>query len=113
MHYNIDQLQNNLPSNTDSKEMQYFQDFQREHIKGPGIVPYRTEWAIADPSRSIAGSVDFVGKLPNNKYVIMDWKRSKGLIDNLTNRYNKFALYVTSMFSHIGEWILSSSFPLW
>jgi hypothetical protein len=91
MHYNIENYINNLPANMKSKEMEQFEQFYTEYVLAPNIQPYRTEWPIAAPDIKLGGSVDFVGKLSNGNYVIMDWKRSKRLPENLTSKYGKFA----------------------
>ncbi len=61
---------------------------------------------IAAPEEQLAGCVDFVGKLPDGTFTIMDWKTSKALRERLTDNYGKKAKYVTPMFS------LSLSLPL-
>lgn len=94
MHYNIERFLNGLPSvsTTDLPEMAMFQDFYREVIQ-QGIEPYRTEWRIAAPDLSLAGSVDFVGKTSTGSgdYVIIDWKRSKKLPTSLASTFNRKA----------------------
>lgn len=90
MHQKIEEfLNNNTISTIDSKELSQFHRFFNDYIVRQRITPYRTEWRIADPEFSLAGSVDFVGKFKNGKYVLMDWKRSKNLIHNLKNDYHK------------------------
>ena len=81
---------------TDFPEMDGFVKFKAEVIDSADITPFRTEWRIAADDKSIAGSVDFVGKLPDGTYCLMDWKRSKGLADNLESKYGKKAMYVYS-----------------
>ncbi len=89
MHYNIERFLNGLPANMTSIELQQFLKFYQDQISAPGIIPYRTEWLIAAPDLSLGGCVDFIGKLPNGKYILIDWKRSKTLMDNLENKYKK------------------------
>ena len=43
------------------------------------LKPYRTEWAVYDWERKIAGTIDFVD-YQNGEYIIYDWKRSDKLI---------------------------------
>ena len=76
----------------DLPELTQFHDFKEDIIVPLNIEPYRTEWRIAAIDYSIAGLVDFVGKLPDNTFVLMDWKRSKKLPDNMENNYGKKAL---------------------
>jgi hypothetical protein len=90
MHYNIESFLNGQPYNPEGPEMQFFLKFYEDYFKS--IKPYRTEWTIAAPDRGIGGTVDFVGQLESGNYCIMDWKRSKGLAEGLTNNYGKHAL---------------------
>lgn len=90
MHYNIESFLNGLPYDTEGPEMQFFLKFYDDYFKD--IKPFRTEWTIAAPDRSIGGTVDFVGQLESGNYCIMDWKRSKGLAEGLTNNFGKHAL---------------------
>lgn len=52
------------------------------------------EWRIAAPDHGIAGSVDFVGQLPDGSYALFDWKRAKGFSENLYANYGKIAKFV-------------------
>jgi hypothetical protein len=56
------------------------------------MVPFRTEWRIAADDLGVAGSVDFVGKFDDGTYALIDWKRSKDLGSNLTNKFKKRAM---------------------
>ena len=66
--------------------------FYDDVIRAKDIQPYRTEWRIAAPDCGVAGSIDFVGKFPDNTYALVDWKRSKDLGGNLNNKYGKRAV---------------------
>ena len=94
MHYNIERMLNGYGAVSYDKlpEMKQFSDFYEQVITAQGIQPYRTEWRIAAPDLSLAGSVDFVGKLESG-YVICDWKRSKKLGPELqaSNKWGKQA----------------------
>lgn len=80
MHYNIERILNDLPvAEENLPEISQFLTFKSEMMDDRQIVPYRTEWRIAAPDYSIAGSVDFVGKDSEGNFIIMDWKRSKNL----------------------------------
>ena len=94
MHSNIESYINKLPANFEFVEMKYFLNYYQDHIVNAEVTPYRTEWSIASEKYKIGGTIDFVGKLPNGNYILMDWKRSKGLMDNLTSKFNQRALYV-------------------
>jgi len=94
MHYNIERMLNGYGAVSYDKlpEMKQFSDFYEQVITAQAIQPYRTEWRIAAPDLSLAGSVDFVGKLESG-YVICDWKRSKKLSEerNAPSRWSKQA----------------------
>jgi hypothetical protein len=91
MHYNIERFLNNLAPSQDCAEMPLFNKFYGEIMQKMKIEPWRTEWRICAPEYGLAGSVDFVGKLPDNTFVIMDWKRSKNLAGSLDSSYGKRA----------------------
>jgi hypothetical protein len=74
-----------------SVEIPKFLKFYDDFIKGK-MVPFRTEWRIAADDLGVAGSVDFVGKFDDGTYALIDWKRSKDLGSNLTNKYKKRAM---------------------
>ena len=92
MHHNIERFLNGLEYDRDIPEMAHFEKFYEDHMLNK-IIPYRTEWRIACPIHKIAGTVDFVGRKPDGNYVLIDWKRSKKLEDNLTNNFNRKAKY--------------------
>lgn len=93
MHYNIERFLNNLPYDSSLPEMKYFEQFYSEKLHGR-VEPVRTEWRIASPDHGLAGTVDFIGKWKeNNKYIVIDWKRSKGFPDKLDGWGTKSARY--------------------
>jgi hypothetical protein len=85
MHYNIELFFNDMTPADSLIEFKQFLDFHKGHMLPRGVEPYRTEWRIAAPEYSLAGSVDFVGLLPDGTYCIMDWKRSKNLPTSMSN----------------------------
>ena len=89
MHYNIERHLNGLETSEGLPEFKQFLDFERDFVKPQEIKPLRTEWRIADPEYSLAGSVDYVGTLPDGSCIIMDWKRSKNLAVNPNNAYGR------------------------
>ena len=92
MHFNIESYLNGMDSTASfPPEFEQFLQFHRAHIVDRQIQPFRTEWNVFSKKIDIAGSVDFVGKLPDNTYEIIDWKRSKDLESNLVSNYNKKA----------------------
>jgi len=93
MHYNIERHLNDMQPSDNLIEFKQFLDFERDFMKTRGVVPYRTEWRIADPDYNLAGSVDFVGALPDGTYCLMDWKRSKNLATSMSNTYGRRGRY--------------------
>ena len=58
-----------------SPEFQQYLAFRADH---PHLIPFRTEMLIFDETYRIVGSVDAIFlNLHTNKYLIIDWKRSK------------------------------------
>ena len=91
MHYNIERYFNGLTYSDSIEEMEQFFKFKFDFIDKNGIIPYRTEWRIAAPELSIAGSVDFIGQNNNGEYIMLDWKRAKDLQSNLVSNWGKRA----------------------
>jgi ATP-dependent exoDNAse (exonuclease V) beta subunit len=92
MHYNIERYFNSLKPSEKLVEMKEFYKFEKIWVSGQNVTPLRTEWKVAVPEWSLGGTIDFVGKKADGSYVIMDWKRSVKIGDNMTNRFNKKAL---------------------
>ena len=66
---------NNIHANDESPEFLQYLAFRASH---PHLIPYRTEMLIFDEAYRIVGSVDAIfHNLHTNKYLIVDWKRSK------------------------------------
>ena len=82
LHKSIELYYNQETVDNDSPEYQYFLNFDQAHVQGK-MEPYRTEWEVYDEDIKLAGSIDKVYKLISDdgseKYVIYDWKRSKGI----------------------------------
>lgn len=74
LHANIEQYLLGLPYNEDDVFWQ-FKNFIAEHP----MQPYRTEWTIYDEESRIAGTIDSLDFHVAN--LMLDWKRSKNLID--------------------------------
>lgn len=93
MHHMIERHFNGLPTRVDTPEMQQFLAFEAAVMRGPqgqgqgqgqgGIQPWRTEWRVCAPELQLAGSVDFVGRLADGSFAIIDWKRSRKLKESL------------------------------
>lgn len=92
MHWNIERFLNNLDVSATVPEFSQFLQFNEDVMKPMNIEPYRTEWRIAAPDLNLGGSIDFVGRRPNGKFVLMDWKRSKNLtISKMKYSWGKYA----------------------
>jgi hypothetical protein len=94
MHYNIETYLNGeeIGGPLDAtliSELNQLYDFEKKELIPNNIKPFRTEWSIGSESLNLAGTVDFVGRLPgaDGKYVIIDWKRSPKLSSNMTNTW--------------------------
>ena len=109
MHWNIERALNGYAVCPDLVEMNLFNDFFDQQLVRQQIEPYRTEWRIAAPEYGLAGSVDFVGKLPNGDFVIADWKRSKKLAEEREGG-NKWVKQAKAPISHIEDTSLSKYF---
>lgn len=92
VHYNIERHFNSLKPSEKLAEMSQFYNFEKAWILDQHVTPLRTEWKVAVPEWNLAGTIDFVGQKVDGTYVIMDWKRSLKLEENLTNKFNKKAL---------------------
>lgn len=83
MHYYIECFLNDVPLNSYSNlpvwtEKNSFLAFKQEVLEARQIETFRTEWRIAAPDLSLAGSIDFVGRLnSSDQFIVMDWKRSR------------------------------------
>jgi len=85
LHYDIECVYNNMPTNNNSKEFNDFIKFKNDHLD---LVPFRTEWLIYDVSLRFAGSIDMIFKKNDNTISIYDWKRVKEL--EKVSKYNKW-----------------------
>lgn len=100
MHYEIECFYNMDPTTaaaaaaaeSQSKESQYFQNFNKEFVENGSLRPYRTEWMIFHEEAQIAGSIDMVYENTDSSPTtlsIYDWKRCKEITK--TNRGGEFA----------------------
>ena len=93
LHHNIERYFNRLPYANDNPEMVQFQHFVDEHIIKANVKPYRTEWRICgERDEFIAGTVDFIGQLPDGTYALYDWKGLKDVDATLSNMYGNRAM---------------------
>ena len=63
--------------------------FEKEKIVPKGLIFSEAEKKIFYPKFNVAGTVDCLFKSSDGKYVMVDWKRSKKLIVNGTNKPDK------------------------
>jgi len=63
------------------QEMRNFFDFYETVLIGLGAETYRLEWRVFDPVLlgGLAATIDYVGRLPDGTFLLIDWKRSKEL----------------------------------
>ena len=91
MHFQIERYLNELQSSMDDVETKQFLSFHREVICANNITPYRTEWCIVAPDLELGGSVDFVGRCSDGRFVLIDWKRSSKVVTGMHTSYGKYA----------------------
>lgn len=92
MHYNIERYFNNLSIANDLPELNQFTEFINSVVKQNNIIPYRTEWKICGIDEKICGTIDFIGKLNDNTYVLYDWKRLQNVNNSLSHIYGNRAM---------------------
>jgi hypothetical protein len=94
MHLDIEHFNNAEPVGNlagddytpfESKEWQYFLEFDRIHRAARGFVPFRTEWLVFKEDIRLAGSIDMVYMKPDGTLAIYDWKRAKSM--DYENKY--------------------------
>ena len=85
----IENYLNGIDSTANLPEFEQFLQFHQDHIVKKQIQPYRTEWNVFSKKLDLAGSIDFVGQLPDKTFEIIDWKRAKDLKNNLVNNFGK------------------------
>ena len=98
MHYLVERHCNGLATRADTPEMQQYLSFYAEIMQGNNssggakmnIEPWRTEWRVCAPELQLAGSVDFVGRLADGTYAIVDWKRSQKIADAASGKPKGF-----------------------
>ncbi len=91
MHQNIERIFHGLEPLQAMPERPQFEEFRRSVMDVERIVPFRTEWRVAAPDLSIAGSIDFVGKTSCGNFVIIDWKRSYKLSSTYESSFSRVA----------------------
>jgi hypothetical protein len=80
-HADIEYFYNEMPVENDTKEYEYFQQFNRDfQAEFPQYRPYRTEWTVFYKELKMAGSIDMVYEnTEDGTLMIYDWKRVKDI----------------------------------
>jgi len=80
-HADIEYFYNEMPVENDTKEYEYFQEFNRDfQAEFPQYRPYRTEWTVFYKELKMAGSIDMVYEnTEDGTLMIYDWKRVKDI----------------------------------
>jgi hypothetical protein len=105
-HSDIEYFYNEIPVENDTKEYEYFQQFNRDFkTEFPQYRPYRTEWTVFYKELKIAGSIDMVYEnTEDGTLMIYDWKRVKDIkyeaFNNETATNPVFANMPNSNFWH-------------
>ena len=84
MHFKFEAYLNRAVIEEHTTEVQMF---LRYIATLKGVTAYRTEWTIFGEEERLAGSIDFVAKMPNGDLVLFDWKRSKLLRTKYSNKF--------------------------
>lgn len=89
LHLQIENYFTKKPFDDSLTEFKYFLDFEKDKIIPKKLVFKEAEKKIYYSEFNIAGTVDCLFMNPDGKYVMADWKRSKKLIVNGTNKPDK------------------------
>jgi len=93
LHKQIENYYKNIPFDDKFdnilQEFNYFLNFEKEKIIPKGLIFIEAEKKIYYPKYNVAGTVDCLFKSSDGKYVMVDWKRSKKLIVQGTNKPDK------------------------
>ena len=83
-HLQMELWLNSMPVRYDDPEVLIGLEFIASKLSTLGATAYRTEWEIYAPDEDVAGSIDFVARLPCGGVLLIDWKRSEKLKDKMT-----------------------------
>lgn len=91
LHQLIFFYSNGCPIKYTNIEFNYFLNFLKDY---PELKPYRSEWLIYSRKYRIVGILDMIYRKENtNDFIIIDWKRSYQINDNLYSKSSQNALY--------------------
>ena len=76
MHASFECLLNGGYVSTHDQEIDLFLSFLRQ-VEPLGAKVYRTEWTIYASKEDLAGSIDLVLQLPDQRLILVDWKRTQ------------------------------------
>lgn len=80
----------------------------REFASRRTLYPFRTEWRVYDEEMGLAGTLDFLERLPDGQYFLWDWKRSAKLVKNgqlvYTHPYGNTGLGVCQQVPDVPYW---------
>ena len=79
MHDRIERYYLGLPDDGCSQDRASYERFLNFAIERP-LNPYRTEWRIFSERYRIAGTLDFLARDKNGRFIIYDWKRSTKVV---------------------------------
>ena len=85
MHASFECLLNGGYVSTHDQEMDLFLSFLRQ-VEPLGAKVYRTEWTIYASKEDLAGSIDLVLQLPDQRLILVDWKRTQ----QISTKFNGF-----------------------
>lgn len=99
LHERIDALLHGRSVEAETEDFKLFQQF----IENNYINPARTEWTIYDEDSRIAGTVDLLNQDSCCGLTLIDWKRSKNLVDGNGNAItsSRFASNAYAPISHL------------
>ena len=68
---------------TSSPEFRMFADFMSSFASP--VTAFRTKWVIYADREKLAGAIDFCAKMPDDTFIIVDWKHTAGLRGKFTS----------------------------
>ena len=89
LHLQIEKYLTKQPFDSGLLEFKYFLNFENEKLIPNGLACINAEKKIFYTKYKVAGTVDCLFKNAEGKYIMVDWKRSKKLIVQGTNKPDK------------------------
>ena len=88
LHYNIEQFYKGKFPDVSSKEYLQFIEFYRDHTY---LRMHHVEWKLTDHESKLCGTLDILFRNSKDEFVLIDWKRSHNIYDNICNENSIFA----------------------